>query len=65
MAGRKLSNLEKEKLINEIQRYPVLFDERNPSYKDRRIVENSWKEILIECEFQGKFFITLNTKIMT
>lgn len=45
---------EKEHLINEVRNHPCIWDQRLNAHKDRKVVENAWKEIAeilsIECK---------------
>ena len=54
MANRKLTNIEKEKLISSVQNYPNLYNKTHAPYKDTRVQDNSWNEIQEECNFTGK-----------
>ena len=34
---------EDEELVEEVRKYPVLYDKSSPHYKDKRKIENAWK----------------------
>lgn len=41
-----MAAVDTEKLIREVQKRPVIWDLRNPLYKDRDVKQSSWVEIM-------------------
>ena len=46
-----LSVQENEELAEAVQKYPCLYDKSRKEYKDKTVVENSWKEVADQLDF--------------
>ena len=53
--ARSLSREEKEILVNEVYKYPLIYDRDHPENKSRTAIEAAWKQIAyVFQELHGK-----------
>ena len=45
MAHEYFTNAKKEELIECVRKYPALYDKQLPSYRDKLLKDNIWKQI--------------------
>ena len=51
MATATLTLIQEEELSELIRSYPVIYDKRDPSHKEKDVVANAWKEVVASCDF--------------
>lgn len=54
----KFSTIQDEILIEEIQKYPAIYDYESENYKNFLIKENGWKKIAFSVKRDGKYKIS-------
>ena len=51
MATAALMLVQEEELSELIRSFPVIYDKREPSHKEKDVVQNAWKAIVESCDF--------------
>ena len=51
MATATITLLQEEELSELIRSYPVIYDKREPSHKEKDVITNAWKAIAASCDF--------------